>query len=168
MEISKDKMVSLTYELRVNEEQGKVVEVVEQEKPLVFLYGNGQMLPLFESKLDGLATGEAFKFKIESKDAYGEVNEGAVVDLPKNIFEVEGKIDDNILKIDNVIPMQDTNGNKLQGIVKEIKDETVKMDFNHPLAGDDLYFSGKIIEVREATKEELEQHNHECTNCGKH
>ena len=82
-----------------------------------------------------------------------------VVDLPLNIFENEGKIDYSIIKIGNMLPMQDNEGNHLHGIIKEISDNTVKMDFNHPLSSQDLYFEGEIVDVREATAEDL-QHGH--------
>ena len=64
-----------------------------------------------------------------------------------------------MLKIGNVIPMQDQNGNPLRGTVKEIADTTVKMDFNHTLAGQELHFTGQIVDLREGTEEEI-SHGH--------
>jgi FKBP-type peptidyl-prolyl cis-trans isomerase SlyD len=113
------------------------------------------MLEMFEQKLEGLAAGDNFSFSLSAEDAYGEVNEDAIVDLPKNIFEVNGSIDEELLTVGNTVPMQDAQGNRLNGIVLEVTDETVKMDFNHPLAGDDLHFSGAVLSVREATEDEL-------------
>jgi FKBP-type peptidyl-prolyl cis-trans isomerase SlyD len=72
---------------------------------------------------------------------------------------VEGKIEDDLLKIGNAIPMQNNQGQALSGIVKEIKEDKVLMDFNHPLADVNLFFTGEILDVRDATKEELE-HGH--------
>jgi FKBP-type peptidyl-prolyl cis-trans isomerase SlyD len=155
MTISKDKMVSLTYELRLDGKEGDVFETAGTENPLVFLYGAGLMLPAFESKIDGLAAGKSFNIDIPSTEAYGEVNEEAIVDLPKNIFEVEGKFDDQLVKEGNTVPMMSTNGQRMNGIVLAVGDDTVKMDFNHPLAGEDLHFKGEILEVRDATEEEL-------------
>lgn len=159
MEIGKEKVVSVTYNLSINgaEGEGEMVEQVNKEKPLTFLYGVGNMLQKFEENLSGLQNGDTFKFVINSEEAYGPASEDAIVDLPINIFEVEGKVDWDLLKVGNYIPMQDQQGNRLDGIVLEVGDEKVKMDFNHPLAGDDLYFNGEIIEVREASEEELEQ-----------
>lgn len=156
MVISNEKVVSLTYQLKVDD---KEVETVKEDKPLVFLYGAGQMLPKFEENLEGLKAGDEFKFEIACDDAYGKASEEAVLDLPKNIFEVEGKIDEGLLQVGNVIPMQNNEGQKFNGVVLEVKDDAVKMDFNHPLADDDLNFTGKVIEVRDATKEEME-HGH--------
>lgn len=156
MVISDEKVVSLVYQLKVD---GKEVETVKEDKPLVFLYGAGQMLPKFEEKLKGLEAGEKFEFEINCDDAYGKATDDAILDLPKNIFEVEGKVEDGLLEIGNVIPMQNNEGQKFNGVVLEIKDDAVTMDFNHPLAGDDLNFTGKVIEVRDASKEEKE-HGH--------
>jgi len=155
MEIARNKFVSLSYQLRLNGAEGDLVEETGENNPLQFVYGAGKMIEMFEKKIEGLKQGENFKFELKADEAYGQVNTDAIVDLPKNIFEVEGQIDESLLKIGNMVPMQDANGNRLNGIVLEVTDETVKMDFNHPLAGDDLHFAGQVVEVREATEDEL-------------
>ncbi|MBS3807225.1 MAG: peptidylprolyl isomerase [Bacteroidales bacterium] len=157
MVIEKQKVVSVTYQLNVNETDGEVVETVNKDKPLTFLYGSGNMLEKFEENIQGLQQGEQFDFKIPSEEAYGQASEDAIVDLPLNVFEIEGEIDHDLLKVGNYIPMQDQQGNRLDGIVLEVGDEKVKMDFNHPLAGDDLFFKGEVLEVRDATQEEINQ-----------
>ncbi|MBU8893093.1 MAG: FKBP-type peptidyl-prolyl cis-trans isomerase [Bacteroidales bacterium] len=159
MTISKEKVVTLLYQLRVDDKNGDVIETVEKEKPFVFLYGAGSMLPKFEENLNKLKAGDDFEFTLKCEDAYGKASEEAVMDLPKNIFEVDGKIEEGLLAEGNVIPMQNDDGQKFNGVVVEVKEESVTVDFNHPLAGDDLHFEGNIIEVREATKEEIE-HGH--------
>jgi len=159
MTISNEKVVTLVYQLKVDNREGDIVETVKEEKPFVFLYGAGLMLPKFEENLKGLKAGDDFEFILKSEEAYSQASEEAVMDLPKNLFEVEGKIEEGLLAEGNVIPMQNNEGQKFNGVVVEVKDESVTMDFNHPLAGDNLHFSGKIMEVREATKEEVE-HGH--------
>lgn len=159
MTISNEKVVTLVYQLKVDNSEGDIVETVKEDKPFVFLYGAGFMLPKFEENLNGLKAKEKFEFTLKSEDAYGMASEDAVMDLPKNTFEVDGKIEEGLLAEGNVIPMQNNEGQKFNGVVVEIGDENVKIDFNHPLAGDDLHFTGNIIEVREATKEEIE-HGH--------
>jgi FKBP-type peptidyl-prolyl cis-trans isomerase SlyD len=173
MIVSKDKVVSLTYELRLNSLDGDVVESLTEDSPLTFLYGGGGLLPKFEENISGLGIGARFNFELPSTDAYGEVNKDAIVDVPIDAFEMDGKIDYNLLRIGNKIPMQDSSGNKLTGIVQEISTERVRMDFNHPLAGNNLHFNGMITEIREATEEEL-HHGHAhypgscegCSHCG--
>jgi len=159
MKIDKNKVVTLVYKLQENDEQGAVVEQVQEEKPFVFLYGSGHMLPKFEENLEGLNEEDSFNFKIEKDEAYGDFQDNAVVDVPKKIFEVDGELREDLLQNGQVIPMEDKEGNQLTGIVKEVQDEKVIMDFNHPMAGKDLYFTGKVLDVREASKEELE-HGH--------
>jgi len=155
MEIGRNKFVTLSYELRINGTDGEVVEKTDASAPLGFVFGAGKMLEMFETKLEGLASGSAFDFELKAEEAYGEVNPNAVVEIPKNIFEVDGKIDDDLLTVGNQVPMQDAHGNRLNGIVLELSDENVKMDFNHPLAGDNLFFKGEVLEIREASEDEL-------------
>ena len=157
MVIEKEKVVSVTYQLSVNDYNGEVVETVNKEKPLTFLYGAGNMLEKFEENINGLQEGDSFNFKIPSEEAYGEASDDAIVELPINTFEIEGEVDYELLKVGNYIPMQDQQGNRLDGIVLEVGDEKVKMDFNHPLAGDDLFFKGEVVDVRDATEDEVNQ-----------
>ena len=164
MTIAKDKVVSVIYELRT-ELDGKIVEKAVAETPLTFHCGAGQMLEKFETNLMGLSTGSAFDFKLATEEAYGAASEEAVIDLPKNIFEVEGEFDAEVIKVGNVVPMQDNSGRRMNGIVLELGEETIKMDFNHPLAGDDLFFKGEVIEVRDATQEEMDALKAEANGC---
>ncbi len=142
MEISRNKFVTLSYKLHLNDINGELVEETQDNQPLEFIFGAGRMLPAFEKHLEGLKTGKEFNFSLNPDDAYGQVNPEAIVDIPRNIFEQDGKINEKIIKLGNTVPMQDAQGNRLNGIVLEITDETVKMDFNHPLAGEKLNFSG--------------------------
>jgi FKBP-type peptidyl-prolyl cis-trans isomerase SlyD len=75
------------------------------------------------------------------------------------VFEVDGQIDETLMAIGNMVPMMDSEGRRLNGKVIAIEGDAVKMDFNHPMAGNDLHFKGQIMEVREATEEEL-SHGH--------
>lgn len=171
--IKKDKVVSLTYQLRLNSKSGDVVESLNEDSPLTFLFGRGSLLPRFEENIEGLEVGENFDFDLPCEDAYGTLNEDAIVEVPKMAFEVNGKIDESLLQLGNTIPMQDSDGNKLNGIVKGINGDSVTMDFNHPLAGSHLYFTGKVTSIREATEDEL-HHGHAhyeggcngCEHCG--
>jgi FKBP-type peptidyl-prolyl cis-trans isomerase SlyD len=156
MIISNNKVVSLSYELKVNDE---IVDNAVAEHPLEFLYGHGQLLPLFEEKIKGLKIGDAFSFMVPCNEGYGQVNEMAVVELPKDIFNVDGQIPDDLLEVGRSLPMRDNEGNALNGLIVDIKDDVVVMDFNHPLAGQDLYFNGKVEAIRDASAEEL-QHGH--------
>ncbi len=155
LEISKHSMVTLAYDLHIDDRDGEIIERATEEKPLQFLYGAGSMLPKFESYLAGLRQNEVFEINLSKLDAYGDVNEDAIVDLPKDVFIVDGVFDKELVSIGNTVPMMSSNGQRLNGLVVELNDDYVKMDFNHPLAGEDLYFSGRVLEVREPSDDEL-------------
>lgn len=152
MKIEANKVVSLSYELTVD---GDVIETVKADKPMQFIFGTGYLLPKFESHIEGKTAGDTFEFTLAAADAYGEEDPDAIVELPKHIFEVDGKIEDGLLTVGNALPMADANGNRLNGIISELRDDVVVMDFNHPLAGATLHFKGAVVTVREATGEEL-------------
>lgn len=155
MKIGKNKMVSLTYDLHYDNAEGEMIEQATIEKPLSFIFGAGLMLPKFEESLENLEAGNPFEISLQDVDAYGELDENAIVDLPKHIFFIDGEFDDEIVSVGATVPMMSTSGQRLNGLVLEITDEIVKMDFNHPLAGENLFFKGEIVEVREATDDEL-------------
>lgn len=155
MEIVNNCMVTLTYNLRLDDLNGDMIEQATSERPLQFIYGAGQMLPKFEAQLAGLRQGEKFQISLSKYDAYGEVNEEAIVELPRSVFVVDGKFDSELVQVGNSIPMMSGDGQRLNGMVVEVGDELIKMDFNHPLAGEDLHFEGDVLEVREATEAEL-------------
>ena len=158
MIIDKNKVVTLTYTLQESNQEGEIVQEVLESEPFIFLFGSEQVLPGFEANLNGKITGDEFQFEIKSEESYGPVDEEAIVDLPMNIFMVEGKLVE-MIKVGEFVPMNDHEGNEMQGLILEIGEETIKMDFNHPMAGVDLFFSGKVLDVREAHPEELD-HGH--------
>jgi FKBP-type peptidyl-prolyl cis-trans isomerase SlyD len=169
MNVGDKKVVALTYTLREGNGKGEVIQEVKEDRPFVYLFGMGGLLPAFKEKLNGLAKGDNFEFTLNVDDAYGEYSDKQIINLDKKIFEVEGKFDDNLVKKGKVIPMEDEAGNPLSGTVVEVGEENVKMDFNHPLAGLDLHFQGEILDVREPTPEELEHgHAHGIDGTGGH
>jgi FKBP-type peptidyl-prolyl cis-trans isomerase SlyD len=169
MEVAINKIVSVTYKLRLNGRDNEVIETVTEKNPLTFLFGSGFLLPGFESNLEGLKAGDSFDFSLSSEEAYGNFDPSSIIDIPLSSFQVDGKVDYELVKVGNSVPMQDSEGNKLTGVVKNIDDNAVSMDFNHPLAGNSLFFTGEITEVRQATEEELHHghvhHENDCNDC---
>jgi len=159
MKISQHKVVSVSYTLREDNALGRVIEQTSTEKPFTFLFGVGQLLPDFEQHLNGLGADDTFAFGIESAKAYGLSDPERIVDLPIDIFMVNGKVDTKMLQIGNIIPLRDQAGHVHQGKVLGTTLSMVKMDFNHPMAGINLFFVGKVLSVREATASELD-HGH--------
>jgi FKBP-type peptidyl-prolyl cis-trans isomerase SlyD len=159
MKIEKNKVVSLTYTLRYDSAKGEIVQEVKEDKPFVHLFGVGSLLPAFEENLKDLEKGGKFAFHLPFKEAYGEIREDDVVKLSKDIFIKDGKLDTELLQIGRLIPMQNDDGHVIEGKILSIEEDGVVMDFNHPLAGKDLHFSGEILEVRNASEEEI-SHGH--------
>jgi FKBP-type peptidyl-prolyl cis-trans isomerase SlyD len=155
MKIEKNKMVSLIYELRESNAEGRIIEVLEENRPLSFVFGKGRLLPVFESNISTLIKGDSFSFSLDPDMAYGEKREEMVVNVPVSVFETDGKLNEDVCFVGNEVPMMDTDGNPLNGIINEITDTYVKMDFNHPMAGLGLFFTGKIVDVRDATEQEI-------------
>lgn len=156
MKISSEKIVSVTYDLTVEEDgQKDLMERATKEQPLTFMFGMGMMLDAFEKHLDGLQVGDKFSFTLTPEEAYGEYFEDRVAEVPKNVFIIDGKFDDENIVEGATLPMMTGDGQRINGAVLEITPEVVVMDFNHPLAGETLTFDGEVIDVHEATPEEI-------------
>jgi FKBP-type peptidyl-prolyl cis-trans isomerase SlyD len=155
MKIKPQHVVSLTYDLYVDQDGSEVLEEsATEEQPLTFLFGAGQMLPKFEEHLSELSTGDSYEFRLSAVDAYGEYDEEAVANLPLEMFNGT-----DVPEIGSVLPLQDNNGNRFQGQVVSVAEDSVIVDLNHPMAGQELHFKGNILNVRPATPEEL-SHGH--------
>ena len=163
MKISPNSVVSVNYHLTVPGEKGGAeitIEKTSSEEPFTFLFGGGQLLPDFEKNLTGKIVGDKFDFKIGAKEGYGEFSLDHIVNLPiENFLGEDGKLDNETIAVGKNVPMMDAEGHKLWGKVLEISLSSIKMDFNHPLAGKELHFNGEVLEVREASKDELD-HGH--------
>lgn len=167
MKIEKNTVVTLKYRLTENDKTGSLIEEVNEQDPFVFLFGQGQLLPQFEENLNGLEAGQTFSFTLSPEDAYGQYLDENIIDVPIQIFMRDGKVDTDILFEGNVVPLQDQHGNVFEGVILEIGLENVRMDFNHPLAGKSLHFEGKVLDVRQATAEEI-AHGHAHTHGDHH
>ncbi|HJN06673.1 MAG TPA: FKBP-type peptidyl-prolyl cis-trans isomerase [Bacteroidales bacterium] len=148
MNISPNSIAALSYTL-TNNTTDEELEKTPEDKMMKFKFGIGELLPGFEKNLMGLKKGNKFDFIIVSNDAYGPVDPYAVFDIPMDTFEVDGKINEQMLTIGNKIPMTDNDGNKHVGLITLVMESAVTMDFNHPLAGVDLRFVGEVLEVLE-------------------
>ena len=152
MKAENNKMVAVDYTLTVD---GKIADRSRPGQPLEFIFGTGMLLPKFEAAIAGKEPGEKVSFTLAPADGYGEIVDDAIVDLPKTIFMVDGKLAEDILFVGSQIPMANAQGQRMLGVVKEIGDDSVKMDFNHPMAGKTLNFDVEVISVRDVTPEDL-------------
>lgn len=167
--IQPGKYVELGYDLyKVNPDGSE--ELVHQTSPddperIIFGVTRGVIEPL-ERALDGLGLGDKFDVVVKADQAFGPYDPEQIATLPRDVFEVDGKFDEEAVRPGAALPMMTADGFRITGVVKEVTDKEVKMDFNHPLAGKDVRFSGSVSVVRDATPEELKpQHGCGC-GCG--
>ena len=113
----------------------------------MFRLGEDEALEAFEQALLEKREGEPFEVLIACDDAYGQETEDAVLALPKETFKVDGKIDLEVMKPGEVVPMEDDEGQEIIGVVVEVGQDVVHVDFNHPLAGLDLHFEGVVVAI---------------------
>lgn len=159
METVENKYIAVNYRLYALEE-GEDQELVEETKdgqPFVFISGLGTTLEAFEDQIVPLEKGDEFEFTIPARDGYGEYDNDHVLELPKNIFEIDGKFDSERVEEGSVVPLMTSDGQRVNGTVLHIESETVRVDLNHPLAGADLIFEGVVVESRPATNEEIQE-----------
>lgn len=165
MKIEANKVVEFSYELEVD---GKIVDHTTEERPLDYIHGTGSLLPKLEAHIEGLEPGAEFDVTLSPADGYGEVDPNRIIDLPKAAFEVNGVVRDDLLVPGNTIPMMNSMGGVIPGVVLEVSEDSVKMDLNHQMAGKTLHFTGKVLTVREATEKELTEglHGEFVHSCG--
>ncbi|MBD5255550.1 MAG: peptidylprolyl isomerase [Barnesiella sp.] len=166
--IQPGKYVEMAYDLyEVTPEGDKLVHQTDVDDPEKIVFGvtRGVIVPL-EKAIDGLEAGGTFDIVVKAADAFGPHDPEQIATLPIEIFEVDGKIDKDVVKAGAVLPMMTADGYRINGVVVEVTDNDVKMDFNHPLAGKDVRFKGNILTVRDATEAEL--HPQSGCGCGCH
>jgi FKBP-type peptidyl-prolyl cis-trans isomerase SlyD len=144
-------VVSLDYTLTVD---GEVIDTTQDEEPLEYLQGHKNIIPGLEKEMYGMAVGDAKDVQVPANQAYGDINPEAVVEVPRSDFP-----EDIPVELGVQLQVRDQQGDIMDAIIQKIEGDTVTLDFNHPLAGQDLNFSVKVVDLREATEEELE-HGH--------
>lgn len=162
MVIEEKKVVLVHYTLTEENAEGQLIESTKGGEPLGFIQGIGMMIPAFEENMEGLKAGDSFSFGIKASDAYGEYDDSALMEAPMSMFEEEfeqGQTPEGLLEIGNIISLNDAEGNHYRATVARVEQNTITLDFNHPLSGVDLYFTGEVVAVRDAQPEELE-HGH--------
>ncbi|MBR2063588.1 MAG: peptidylprolyl isomerase [Bacteroidales bacterium] len=157
MKIEANKVVEFSYELEVD---GQVVDHTTKERPLDYIHGTGSLLPKLEAHIEGMEPGDKFDVTLSPADGYGEIDPSRIIELPKTAFEVNGEIREDLLVPGNTIPMMNSMGGVIPGVVLEVSEDSVKMDLNHQMAGKTLHFTGEVLSVREATEKELTEGLH--------
>ncbi|MDE6810597.1 MAG: peptidylprolyl isomerase [Muribaculaceae bacterium] len=166
--IEPGKYVEMVYDLYSVNPDGTetLVHQSDPEDPEKFVFGvtRGMIAPL-EKALEGLEKDAPFDVAVKADEAFGPYDPEQVAVLDRDIFLVDGKFDEEMIKVGAIVPMMTADGYRINGVVKEITPEKVSMDFNHPLAGKDVRFKGQVKEVHDATPEELKPFQGGC-GCG--
>jgi len=143
-QIREGSQVALEYTL--SDETGAVIESNKGKEPLSYIHGKSQIIPGLEKELSGMKAGEEKKIQVKPEDGYGPVNPNAFQEIPKD------KLPPEALKVGTMLMAQGSQGQGIPARVHEIKDTTVIMDFNHPMAGKTLSFDVKISEIKTPQK----------------
>ncbi|EKD27206.1 MAG: Peptidyl-prolyl cis-trans isomerase [uncultured bacterium] len=141
MIVSTGKQISIEYTLKV---EGAVVDSNTGKDALTFTQGEHQILPAMETQVEGLKAGDSKQFNVNPEDGYGPVNPQALIEVPNE------QMPPNALKVGAMVKMKGDNEQVYRGIVKELKEKTVMIDFNHPLAGKTLEFDIKVLNIQNA------------------
>lgn len=149
MNVTKDKVVSITYTLTVN---GEVVDESEAGEPLVYLHGHSNIIPGLERALDGKAEGDHLQVTVTPDEGYGERSEENMQVLPIEEFEDDVEVGASYFA-------QSEDGSVNPFTVVSVSGNDVTVDFNPPLAGETLNFDVQVLGVRDATEEEI-AHGH--------
>jgi FKBP-type peptidyl-prolyl cis-trans isomerase SlyD len=150
-EVADDVVVSIDYTLTV---EGQVIDSTEGDEPLQFLQGHQNIIPGLERELIGMKIGESKRVVVPPAEAYGEVDPENIIDVPRDEFPAEIPLDAG-----TELEVKNADGEVLSATIADINDNSVKLDFNHPLAGKQLDFDVTVADLREATEEEL-AHGH--------
>ncbi|MDD3375170.1 MAG: peptidylprolyl isomerase [Candidatus Omnitrophica bacterium] len=140
MMIENGKTVKFDYTLTV---EGQVVDTSEGKEPLEYVQGSGNIIPGLEKQMVGLKAGDSRKLTVDAKEAYGEINPELLQEVSKSVFPPDLE-----LKKGMMVPLQNNDGQPIPAIVEEVKEESVVFNFNHPLAGQNLLFDVKVVDVK--------------------
>jgi FKBP-type peptidyl-prolyl cis-trans isomerase SlyD len=157
--IENNVVVTLNYTVKVD---GDTVDTSQGHEPIEFIQGQGHVIDGLENNLYGLQAGERKEFVITPAEGYGEVDPDAQAEIPRSEFPASIPLQPGVELL-----LKDEEGDEMQAYIVEVGEENVTLNFNHPLAGKDMYFSVEVISLRWATPEELD-HGHVHTHGHRH
>ena len=149
--VTNDVVVSIEYTLTVD---GEVIDASEENDPLEYLQGYQNIIPGLERELAGMKIGESKEVTVLPKDGYGEQDPEAVIEIPRREFPKDFEVKPGV-----ELQLQNQDGEMMNAVIVSISPNTVKLDLNHPLAGKDLFFRVTVVDLRDATEEEI-THGH--------
>ena len=149
--IKENKVVTLSYTLR--DDRGEIIDESSESNPLLYLHGARNIVPGLEEQLEGVSQGETIKATVPPEKAYGP-RVGQSHDVPRDLFP-----DDAELRAGMQVIAHDNQGRQIPFFITGFTEETVTVDPNHPLAGETLHFEVTVVDLRDATDEEI-AHGH--------
>lgn len=152
--VQKDTVVSMEYTLRVDNEE---IDSSKGQDPLQFIVGHGNIISGLEREMIGMKVGDSKDVVIQPADGYGEFDEEAFMEVPRSAFPKDIPMEEG-----SELSVRDDSGQSRYARIDAVNGDNVTLNFNHPLAGDELHFNIKVVGLREPTREELEHgHVHE-------
>ena len=142
-------VVSMDYTLRADDEEGEVLDTSVGQQPLQFMQGGGHIISGLERAIYGMAVGDEKDVVVEPADGYGEFDPEAFAEVPLNVFPEAMPVEPGV-----GLTVRDDSGHTYDAHVVEVREDSAVLDFNHPLAGQTLYFNVKIAGLRRPTDEE--------------
>jgi FKBP-type peptidyl-prolyl cis-trans isomerase SlyD len=149
--LTENKVGAIAYSIYV---EGELVETVVAEDPIEYLHGYENIVPGLEAALAGKQEGDKFDVTLAPADAYGDYDDEQIQEIPLDEFDFDEE--DATLEVGMEIEMMDEDGDIIEGVILEIRDDVVVVDLNPPLAGKTVRYAGQVLQVRDATEEELE------------
>lgn len=152
--VQTDVVVSMEYTLRIDDE---VIDSSEGQEPLQFLVGHGNIISGLEREMMGMKVGDSKDVVISPEDGYGEFDAEAFMNVPRGEFPTDMPVEEGM-----ELTVKDDAGQSRYARIETVDGDNVTLNFNHPLAGDELHFNVKVVGLREPTSEELDHgHVHE-------
>ena len=151
MKVEKNTVVTVHYTGKFPESE-EIFDTSKEREPMEFLVGHKNMIEGFEQELLGAEKGDSREFTLLPERAYGHRNEDAIQEVPRDQFPAD-------LEVGMMFQAESDQG-PMQFSINEISENSVKIDFNHPMAGKTLHFNVKVISIREASEEEIENGHH--------
>ncbi len=165
--------IAVEYQLFVkgkDDEDEQLQELRTEEQPFVFISNMNAVLPAFENSLALLNKEDKIDFYIKPEEAFGAYRDDLIFELPiENFYDNNGYFDDNVYSVGNIIGLKDQHGNLFNAVIRQIDNSNITVDLNHPRAGLTLHFIGKVLERRNATKNEIDEFlaaSKKCGGCG--
>jgi len=159
LKVQDGQVVSMEYTLKVD---GNVMDSSEGNEPLEYVHGAGNIIPGLEREMTGMSVGESKDVMVTAAEGYGEQDDSAFMDVPRDQFPQEIP-----MKVGTELQVQNQAGQPMFARINQVGEKSVRLNFNHPLAGKDLHFNVKVVSLRNATDEEIE-HGHVHTASHQH